>query len=188
MGQARNIVNMKKFVQGLVYPSILGAILYNALPMFFQTSTIRIHPWFAASELLILLYFSIDYYNTLTFRHYSIIAGICDVIALVALYRVEFLINPLSPGAVMDVKTAAALMSLIHAAWIIWVFAEGYRSMIATKCIMAAAFGLQSLILPRIEVFVVLQILAAGLYLHSMTQPPTPHPAKDKQSARANAR
>lgn len=147
----------RRVVQRLVYPAVLGAIFYNLLPLFFDWPRIVAAPAFAIGEILIIGYFAVDYHYTISYPRYGIVSGMCDFAALVMLYRVEFLINPLHNNR-FD-PHASLLMSAIHFLWLVWVIAERDYIMIPVKLGFAVLFLLQYYFFPNMAAFAALQFL-----------------------------
>jgi hypothetical protein len=106
----------------LLYPAILGAIFYNALPLFFDLAKFIEFPWQTISVIAILVYFVVDYLYVFSFPTYSKRAVLIDILVLIFIYRAESLLNPAN-GKTMTVEPAMFL-AIAHILLLGWCILE----------------------------------------------------------------
>ena len=105
-------------VQNLLYPSILGAMFYNFLPVFFELEIILNNKLLFLSTVILFCHFFIDYVFTLKFPSYGLTVGIIDTIALVLVYRTEFHLNPiLNPEFTSHPPILLMIVNILFLAW-----------------------------------------------------------------------
>jgi hypothetical protein len=144
-------------VHSLLYPAVLGAMFYNFLPVLFLPGEIIDNKLFFISTILVIAYFCIDYVYTISFPNYSLLAGVFDTLALILVYRVEVLLNPLNPSEFT--RTPAILLMVIHALFIGWDIKGKAWEMLPLNFLVFLLLAICAMVFPNLLFFIAIQIV-----------------------------
>lgn len=144
-------------VQNLLYPSILGAMFYNFLPVLFDINLILDNKLLFFSTLLLFCHFFIDYVFTLKFPSYGVLVGILDTIALILVYRTEYLLNPISTQEFSS--SPAFMLFLVNVLFLFWDLYYKEWKLMRLNLFGVVAFFICTYIYTNIIFFILIQIV-----------------------------
>jgi hypothetical protein len=143
-------------VHTLLYPAVLGAMFYNFLPTLFSPAEIINEKLLFLSTILLIVYFCVDYAYIVCFPSYSLLSGLLDTLALVFMYRVETLLNPL--GSIQFTSAPATLLMIIHLLFIVWDVKERAWEMLYLNIPATVLLAICAFLFPYLPFFIFIQI------------------------------
>src|ERR1700724_3558843 len=173
-------------VQELFYPATLGALLYNFTLLLDKPSDWKDNPWACLSVILILLYFTMDYVYTKLWtakeHSYTVVAALCDAVALLLILLTERSINPIATNSIAadvgttnlnvgpDIAHAAFYLGIVHVLYTVWCYSEKMFFHLPIKAGFAVLFFMNSILDPRLSIFIILQALLCVWYAAAIVQ------------------